>query len=441
MAVEKTVKSKNAELLARNALYVAPTNARCFDIVTARGAGSYLWDVDGNRYLDFTCGIAVNNVGHCHPRVVEAAKAQLEQLMHTAMVTAHQPIIELSQKLTELAGGNLDTVFLNNSGGEAIDAAIKFARYVTGRPNVISFTGAFHGRTLLATALTTAKSYYREGYEPLPSGIMQVAYPYCYRCPVDREPFSCSLECFDLLDRVFQHQMKPNTVAAVIMEPVLGEGGYVVPATGYAGAEGYMQKLRQLCDKHGILLIFDEVQTGFGRTGKWFAWHNWGTEPDIMVLAKGIASGLPMAAVVSRKELFQKWHPGRHGSTYGGNPVACAAALASIATIEEDSLLENAQSMGELIRSHMLGLQTKFPCIGDVRGLGLMIGIEIIDKQGKPDGKLLSRLVQACFERKLLLLDCGSQDHIIRFVPPLNCSEDEVRESFSIFDDALASVH
>jgi 4-aminobutyrate aminotransferase len=230
-------------------------------------------------------------------------------------------------------------------------------------------------------------------------------------------------------------------VAAVIMEPVLGEGGYVVPATGYAGAEGYMQKLRQLCDKHGILLIFDEVQTGFGRTGKWFAWHNWGTEPDIMVLAKGIASGLPMAAVVSRKELFQKWHPGRHGSTYGGNPVACAAALASIATIEEDSLLENAQNMGELIRSHMLGLQTKFPCIGDVRGLGLMIGIEIIDKQGKPDGKLLSRLVQACFERQLLLLDCGSQDHIIRFVPPLNCSEDEVRESFSIFDDALASVH
>ncbi len=432
---------KNAEMLDRYKAHIAPTNSRAFDIVAHRGHGSYLWDVDGERYLDFTSGIAVNNVGHCHPAVVSAVKKQIEQLIHTSMVTCHMPIIELAEKLAEIAPPGLDSVFLNNSGGEAIDAALKFARFTTKRPNIISFTGAFHGRTLLATAITTAKSLYREGYEPLPSGIYQVPYPYCHRCPVGKQPGGCQLECFSALELLFKHQVKPHTVAAIIMEPVLGEGGYVVPATGYPVENGYMQRLRQLCDEHGIMLVFDEVQSGFGRTGQWFAANHWDLSPDIMVMAKGIASGFPMAGFMARKELMDKWSPGRHGSTYGGNPVACAAALASIKLIEQENLLENARKMGERITSRMHLLKERYSSIGEIRGLGLMIGIEFVDENGKPDGVRLSALVDACLERKLLLLDCGSSDHVIRFLPPLNCSQNEVDEALEIFEQALAAVH
>jgi 4-aminobutyrate aminotransferase len=440
MVVEQKSKNRSTDLMAVNKRHISGTNARSFDIVAERGQGSYLYDVDGERYLDFTCGIAVNNVGHCHPSVVAAAKEQVDKLIHTAMVTTHEPMIRLSAKLAEITPGRLDSVFLNNSGGEAIDAAIKLARYVTGRPNIISFTGGFHGRTLLATALTSAKSYYREGYEPLPSGITQIPYPYCYRCPVKQTPGSCKLECFELLERAFHHQVKPNTVAAIIMEPVQGEGGYVVPATGYPVEDGYMQRLRKLCDQNGILLIFDEVQTGFGRTGKWFASNHFDVEPDILVLAKGIASGFPMAAVVSRKELMDKWSPGRHGSTYGGNPVACAAALASIKVIEEEKLLDNANRMGQLIVDRVNKLKQKHKFIGDVRGLGLMIGIELVTESGAPDGTRLTQLVGECLKRKLLLLDCGSYDHVIRFLPPLNCSKAEVEEALKIFEEALDAI-
>jgi 4-aminobutyrate aminotransferase len=439
MSIEVTT-DLNVELMARYKEYVAPTNARAFDIVAVRGEGSYLWDANGDRYLDFTSGIAVNNVGHCHPEVVNAIENQLQRLIHVSMVTAHEPIITLAKRLGEIAPGESNSVFLNNSGGEAIDAAIKFARFTTGRPNIISFTGAFHGRTLLATALTTAKSYYREGYDPFPAGIYQAPYPYCFRCPVNQKPDSCNLECFDPLEKLAKHQVKPSTVAAVIMEPVLGEGGYVVPATGYSGTPGYMQKLRAWCDEHGIMLIFDEVQSGFGRTGKWFACNHWNIVPDIIVMAKGIASGMPMAGFIARKELLDKWSPGRHGSTYGGNPLACAAALATIGVIDREGLLENAQNMGLRITDRIRTLQKEFDCIGEIRGLGLMIGIEFVDKDGKPDGIRLQKLVDECFKRKLLLLDCGSGDHVIRFLPPLNCTAEEVDESLGIFEEALRAV-
>lgn len=431
-------KDLNAELLKKSAQYVSATNARSFEIVASQAKGAYLWDVNGNKYLDFGMGIAVNNVGHCHPKVVEATQKQIEKLIHCAMVTSHERLIELCEKLAQITPGNLNSVFLNNSGGEAIDAAIKLARYVTGRPNIISFTGSFHGRTLLATALTSSKSYYREGYEPLPSGIYSIPYPYCYRCPVNQTPGECSLECFDLLEKAFKHLVKPETVAAIIMEPQLGEGGYVVPATGYTKADGYMQRLRELCSKYGIMLIFDEVQTGFGRTGKWFACQNWNIEPDILVLAKGIASGFPMAAVVTSKENMDKWKPGKHGSTYGGNPVACAAALASIKVIEEEKLLDNTIKMGNYLRGQFKILQTKYSCIGDIRGFGLMIGVELVDRQGQPDGALLLRLVNECFKRKLILLDCGSSDHVIRFLPPLNVTRAELDEALEIFSESLA---
>lgn len=433
-------KDRNVELMEKSQRFVCPSNARAFDIVAEKAKGTYLWDVNGDRYLDFTTGIAVNNIGHCHPKVVEATQRQIESLIHCSAVTSHQGIISLSEKIADIAPGDLDCVFLNNSGGEAIDAAIKFARFVTKRPNIIHFTGSFHGRTLLATALTTSKTHYREGYEPLPSGIFSVPYPYCYRCPVNQVPTKCNLECFDPLQKAFKHWVTPESVAAIIMEPILGEGGYAVPASGYTKPDGYMQRLREICDKHGILLILDEVQTGFGRTGKWFAANHWNLVPDVMVLAKGIASGFPMAAVVSRRELMAKWTAGRHGSTYGGNPVACAAALASIKVIEEERLIENASRMGKLMMERLIEMKKRFSFVGDVRGLGLMIGVELVDSKGLPDGKRLNRLVNECFARHLLLLDCGPYDQVIRFLPPLNVSESEVNEALSIFEQSLAAI-
>lgn len=437
---QKDVVRTSKDWLEKDAAYLAPAYARCFDVVAERAQGTYIYDIDGERYLDFTMGIAVNNVGHCHPQVVEATTEQIAKLIHCSSVTRHTMNIRLAEKIAEIAPGRLDCVFLNNSGGEAVDAAIKMARFVTGRPNIISFSGAFHGRTLLATALTTAKSHYREGFDPLPSGIYQVPYPYCLRCPVNRTPGQCELECFDLLSKVFDHQAKPNTVAAVIMEPVLGEGGYVVPATGYAKQDGYMRRLRKLCDDHGILLIFDEVQSGFGRTGKWFACQHWSVEPDAIIMAKGVASGFPMAGVISRRDLMERWTVGRHGSTYGGNPVACAAALASIKVIEDENLLLNATRMGEFLTGRLKALAERFKFIAEVRGLGLMIGVEVVDQSGAPDGERLSRLVDQCFKRKLLLLDCGKKDHVIRFIPPLNVRESEIEEALVVFEQALAAV-
>lgn len=436
-----TVKEdKNVTLLERAAKHISATNARAFDIVASHGQGSYLFDVNGDRYLDFTSGIAVNNVGHCHPKVVEAAQKQMGKLVHVAMVTSHEPIIKLAEKIAEIAPGNLDTVLLNNSGGEAIDAAIKMARYVTGRSNVISFSGAFHGRTLLGTALTSAKSHYRDGYEPLPSGIHHVPYPYCYRCPVGQKPGECKLECFELIEKTFKHFVKPESLAAVIIEPQMGEGGYAPAGSGYAGKDGYMVRLRELCDRHGIMLIVDEVQTGFGRTGQWFAVNHWGVVPDIIVMAKGIASGFPMAGILSKAEHFKKWPAGKHGSTYGGNPVACAAALASITVIQEEGLLDNARKLGAYLTERLQAMAKKHSFIGDVRGLGLMLGIEFVKANGDPDGERLNAMLAECAKRKLLLLDCGSYDHIIRFVPPLNVSKAELDAGLEIFEAALEAV-
>ncbi|HEY9784085.1 MAG TPA: aspartate aminotransferase family protein [Candidatus Obscuribacterales bacterium] len=436
----KASTTNSKEWLTKDATYLAPAYARCFDLVAERAEGTYIYDLEGNRFIDFTMGIGVNNVGHCHPEVVKATTEQIGKLIHCSSVTRHTMNIRLAEKIADIAPGRLDCVFLNNSGGEAVDAAVKMARYVTGRPNIVSFTGAFHGRTLLATALTTAKAHYREGYDPLPSGIYQIPYPYCLRCPVNQVPGKCELECFELVERLFDYQVKPQTVAAIIMEPVLGEGGYVVPATGYTKQNGFMKRLRQLCDEHGILLIFDEVQSGFGRTGKWFACQHWDVEPDVMIVAKGIASGFPMAGIISRKELMDKWTVGRHGSTYGGNPVACAAALASIKVIEEGKLLDNATRMGEYLQARLGELAKRYPFIGEVRGLGLMIGVEVVDEKGKADGARLSRLVDACFQRRLLLLDCGSKDHIIRFIPPLNVTKEQIDDALQVFEQALESV-
>lgn len=440
MVLEKTLTDRALDFLARDERHIARANARYFDVVAESAAGSYLWDVNGKRYLDFAMGIAVNNVGHCHPQVVESTRAQIGKLIHCSAVTHHTLNIALAEKLAQITPGRLDCTFFNNSGGEAVDAALKLARFVTGRPNIVAFKGSFHGRTLLATALTTSKSYYREGYEPLPSGIFHVDHPYCYRCPVGRTPNQCDLECFDLFEQLFGHMAKPSSVAAVVLEPVLGEGGVVTPASGYTKGPSYMRRLRDLCDKHGILLVFDEVQTGFGRTGEWFACQHWGVEPDIMIMAKGIASGFPMAGVIARKELMDKWSSGRHGSTYGGNPVACAAALASINVIEQQNLLANSRKMGGILMERLSPLPKRYPFIGDVRGLGLMIGMEMIDDSGAPDGKRLSKFVTECKNRGLLLLDCGDHDHVVRLTPALNVSENEVAEALTIMEESLQAI-
>lgn len=440
MAVDKAVMDRAEDYLRRDERHIAKANSRYFSIVADRAFGSYLWDVNGKRYLDFAMGIAVNNVGHCHPEVVEATRNQIGKLIHCSSVTHHTLNVQLAEKLAEISPGNLDCVFFNNSGGEAVDAALKLARFASGRPNIVAFNGSFHGRTLLATALTSSKSHYREGYEPLPSGVFHVEHPYCYRCPVGKNPQSCSMECFDQFDRLFKHFVKPDSVAAIVLEPLLGEGGVVPPAAGYNRGENYLQRLRNLCDQHGILLVFDEVQTGFGRTARWFACQNWDVAPDIMIMAKGIASGFPMAGVIADKQLMDKWTAGRHGSTYGGNPVACAAALTSIAIIERDNLLENARKMGAILAEHLRNFQQRFSFIGDVRGIGLMLGMEMIDGKGQPDGARLNRFVSECADRGLLLLDCGEKDHVVRLTPALNVNESEIAEAVEIMDQSLRAI-
>ncbi len=441
MVLEKAVVDRAQEFLVRDEKHIAAANSRYFELVAEKAAGSYLWDVNGVRFLDFAMGIAVNNVGHCHPKVVEAARQQIGKLIHCSAVTHHTLNIELAEKLAEITPGRLDCVFFNNSGGEAVDAALKLARFATGRPNIVAFNGSFHGRTLLATALTTSKVHYREGYEPLPSGIFHVDHPYCYRCPVKQKADTCEMECFDLFERLFKHVVKPHSVAAIVLEPLLGEGGVVPPAAEYTRGTSYLKRLRQLCDEHGIMLVFDEVQTGFGRTAKWFACNHWDVEPDIMIMAKGIASGFPMAGVIARKEIMDRWTAGRHGSTYGGNPVACAAALASIGVIEQDHLLLNAEKMGLRIMSKLKQLRSRYSFIGDVRGLGLMIGVEMVDSDGKPDGKRLGRFVDECMRRGLLLLDCGDHDHVVRLTPALNVSESEVDTALAIMEQSLEAVY
>lgn len=430
MVMAKT--DKNLEYLQMDDKYVNPVLARSARIVAERARGSYIYDMNGDKYLDFTTGIAVNNVGHCHPKVVEAVTAQVQELMHTSVVTHHKKYIELCQKLTEIAPSkNLDSVFLANSGAEAVEGAIKMARYVTGRPGIINFKGSFHGRTLLATALTTSKLYYREKYEPLPTSIFSVPYPYEYRSHFRGNEKGLIEDCLEHFEVLFSQYISPQQVASIIIEPVQGEGGYIVPP------QGFLQRIREIADKHGILLIIDEVQTGFGRTGKMFATEHFAVEPDIMLMAKGIAGGMPLAGFISRKELTSKWLPGRHGSTFGGNPVSCAAALATIDVIQEEKLAERADKLGKKMLERLQKFAQGKAHIGDVRGLGMMIAIEFNDKNGHPSKELADKVAAKALENKLLLLTCGNHGQVIRLIPPLNMSDAEAEEGLNILEKAM----
>lgn len=413
--------------------HLSPVWTHGTDIIASRAEGAYVYDLAGRAYLDFTCGIGVTNTGHCHPKVVAAIREQAGLLLHgQANIILHQPMLELVRALLPIVPPTIDGFFFSNSGAEAVEGAIKLARHATGRSNVIVFQGSFHGRTSSTMALTTSKTIYRAGYQPLPSGVFVTPYPYAYRYGWSEE--QTTQWCLDELEFLLMSQTAPQETAAILIEPVLGEGGYVVPP------KAFLSGLRELCDRHGILLIADEIQSGFGRTGRWFAVDHFDLRPDIMTAAKGMGSGLPISGVFSRLELMQKWIPGSHGGTFGGNAVAAAGAVATIAAMRDERMLENAQARGAQLTAGLKALQQKYPVIGDVRGLGLMIGTEFRDAARKPDKQTAKATAKACHGRGLMLLTCGPWDNVIRWIPPLIVTAEQVDESLNIFEGALREV-
>lgn len=430
-----TATDRNLEYLKLDQTYVNQVLARTAKIVAEKAKGSYIYDMNGDAYLDFATGIAVNNVGHCHPKVVEAVQKQAAELMHTSVTTYHKRYIELCQKLAEIAPTKkLNSSFLANSGAEAVEGAVKLAKYVTGRPVIVNFRGSFHGRTLMTTALTTSKLSYREKYEPLPGNIYTVPFPYTYRSPFRGNEQACVDECLHQIDMMFKQLVHPEQVAAFLIEPVQGEGGYV-PAPN-----GYLQELRKITEKYGILLIADEVQTGFGRTGKMFAIEHSQVEPDVMLMAKGMGGGMPISGFISRKELTDKWLPGRHGTTFGGNPVSCAAALATIDVIQSENLPARAEALGKQMLERLKKNLASCKSVGDIRGIGLMIGIEFQNADGSPSHDLAEAVLNKALEKKLLLLTCGSHGHVLRLIPPLNMSDEEAKQGLDILEQSIAEV-
>lgn len=418
------------EILERDRRSVSPSCARVYPFVMSHGRGSQVWDVDGNSFLDFTAGIAVTSTGHSHPQVVQAVKDAAEQFLHISSDFYHESMVQLAERVDEIAPIQEHCkTFLTNSGTESVEGAIKLARRATGRSRFIAFIGAFHGRTMGSLAFTASKYSQQQGFFPPMPGVVHVPFPNPYRPLLVGDDQGQAV--LDYLENVvFQSFIPPDEVAAILLEPIQGEGGYIVPP------DSFIPGLRRLCDKHGILFIADEVQSGIGRTGKWFAVEHWGVEPDIVAIAKGIASGLPMGAFTARESIMDKWGRGAHGNTYGGNPICAAAALATLRLVEE-GMLENADRMGCILQQQLRDMMDRHPTIGDVRGKGLMIGVELVaDRATKePARQLVSDLLQAAFQRGLLLLSCGTST--IRFMPALNISQDIAEEGLAIFDKAL----
>ena len=421
-------------LVARLDDLLAPCLAQDWpNLPTDRLEGIYVYGHDGRRYLDFLSGFGACNVGHNHPRVVDAARVQMERMAHAPVgVIAHEPLLRLAWELGQITPGNADMFFFGNSGAEAVEGALKLARYVTGRPAIIAFLGGFHGRTLGATAATTSRVEYRTGHGPFVPDVYfaRFAYPYRSSAP-DAE--ACAHEALEDIERLFEHIVAPEDVAALLVEPILGEGGYVIPPQGWLAA------LREICDRHGILLIFDEVQTGFGRTGEWFAAQAFGVEPDVVCLAKAIANGFPLGATAARRELMSQWGPSSHGTTYGGNPISCAAALATLEVIRDENLLENARIQGEYILAALDELQAESAIVGDVRGVGLMIGVEFVRSAADktPNAEAVRRILRRALSGGLLLYPCGHWAQTIRLVPPLTITRKQVDEGLAIFRDAV----
>lgn len=404
---------KAQAIIDRDSRVLSPSYTRCYPFVMALGEGAIVEDVDGNRFLDFNAGIAVVATGHCHPRVVQAVQRQAAKFLHMSGTDFYyENMVALAEKLAALVpGGGPRRVYFGNSGAEAVEAAIKLARYHTGRDKFIAFLGSFHGRTMGALSLTASKVVQRKGFGPL-LPVQHIPYASCYRCAYGKEPETCHVECVRVIeDQLFKTILPAEEVAAIVVEPIQGEGGYLVPPAKFH------EELQRIAQKYGILLIHDEVQSGMGRTGRMFASEHFGVAPDIVAIAKGLASGMPLSATVSRAEIMD-WKPGAHASTFGGNPVAVEAALATIELLEE-SLVENAAELGRHMLDRMSDWPGRFRCVGDVRGRGLMIGFEMVrDQQTKERApELRDRLERLAFERGLLILGCGQNS--IRLCPPL----------------------
>jgi 4-aminobutyrate aminotransferase len=422
------------QLHEQNFPHLSPVWTRIFNFVAERAEGSYIYTVDGRKLLDFTCGIGVTNTGHCHPRVVAAIREQAGLFLHAqANIVIHQPMLRLVEELRRVVPPSIDGFFFSNSGAEAIEGAVKLARVATGRQNVIVFSGSFHGRTAATMALTTSKTVYRAGFGPLPAGVFVAPFPYALRLGMNEA--QASAYALEQLEHLLASQTAPRETAAILIEPVLGEGGYI-PAPA-----AFLQGLREVADRHGILLTFDEIQSGLGRTGRWFALEHSGVRPDIMTVAKGIASGLPLSGVFSSLDLMKKWEVGSHGGTYGGNALACAAGVATIQAMREERMLENAAERGVQLSTGLRRLQEEHPQIVDVRGLGLMIGVEFA-VSGRADlaKPLVKSVIHSAEDLGLLLLSCGTYDNTIRWIPPLNVTADQVNQGLEVFAQALNSA-
>jgi 4-aminobutyrate aminotransferase len=425
---------KAAEIIHRDQALLSPSYTRAYPLVIERGEGAIVEDVDGNRFLDFNAGIAVVAAGHSHPRVVKAVQRQAAEFLHMSGTDFYyRGMVDLAEKLARLVpGGGPHRVYFGNSGSEAVEAALKLARYHSGRDKFVAFLGGFHGRTMGSLSLTGSKAVQRRGFGPfLP--VQHIPYAYCYRCAYGKQPDTCNVECVKVLeDQLFKTILPAEEVAAIVVEPIQGEGGYLVPPAKFH------EELRRVADRHGIILIHDEVQCGMGRTGRMFASEHFEVTPDMITLAKGIASGLPLGAMVAKADLMS-WTPGAHASTFGGNPVSCAAALATIELLE-DHLLENARIIGDHILSRMRDWPRRFRFVGDVRGKGLMIGVEmVLDQQTKqPAPELRNQVESMAFERGLLVLGCGAST--LRLSPPLLITRDQADFALDTLEECLRII-
>ncbi|MFJ5227353.1 aspartate aminotransferase family protein [Streptomyces sp. NPDC088400] len=399
-------------------------------VVAERGEGVHLYGVDGRRYLDFTAGIGVTSTGHCHPKVVAAAQEQVATLIHGQYTTVmHQPLQRLVDSLGQVLPEGLDSLFFANSGSEAVEAAVRLARHATGRPNIVVCQGGFHGRTVAAASMTTSGTKVRTGFGPLMGGVVITPFPNAFHYGWDEE--TATRFALREFDQLLQTVSDPDDTAAIIVEPVLGEGGYVPANTAF------LTGLRERADRHGILLILDEVQTGVGRTGRFWGHDHFGVRPDILVTAKGLASGFPLSGIAASEELMHKARPGSQGGTYGGNAVACAAAVATLEVVREEGLVANAAAMGARLRAGLEDVAAKTPAIGDVRGLGLMLASEFVTEDGEPDAATALRVQQAAAEEGLLLLLCGPWGNVVRMIPALIVDETAIDDGLRAWSAAV----
>ncbi len=428
--------SRSAELRARDAAVVTTALYRYTDIAFARGDGVFLEDADGRRYLDFAAGIATMNVGHCHPEVVEAIAEQARTLIHAASHIGYmEPYVALMEQVRAVSPAPLNQGkgMWVNSGSEAIETAIKMARHATGRPVILAFLHAFHGRPMGALACTASNVNFHKGLSGLFTGVVHSPYAYCYRCPLRHEgPDTCGLACLHLVEEILRTSVHPDDLAGILVEPIAGEGGYIVPPPGF------LEGLREICNRTGALLIADEVQTGIGRTGKMFASEHWNVVPDIIAMGKAIGGGLPLGGVLARADLAERWFAGAHGTTFGGNPVSCRAGLTSLRIILRDGLMENASRVGRRLKERFLQAKETLPIIGDVRGIGLMLGVELVQPDGQPAVDAIKEVTARATRYGLVITKCGAST--IRICPPLTITEEQADEGAEILLRAIREV-